>query len=128
LIGKVDVSWSVEVVARDELGRQRAHALVRNVAPCGARKQERVEPDAAVCGTHPLGSGLAPRLEHTVDRLRVDPRPVAEDDHRSLDVVGQRGEAAAEGGAGAALPARAVHRACRRVNGMGPEDDENFID
>src|SRR5207247_10977565 len=95
LIGKIDVAWRVEIVTSDGHGRQRAHSGVGDLAPGAARQQQRMQAHTAVGRADPLACALAPCADDTVDRPRVDPGPVAQHDDRSLDLVAQRGQAAA---------------------------------
>ena len=74
--------------------------------PDRAGEPDRVAADAVVARGEDVG--LAPVGEHALDRARVEARPVGEHDERGLDVVAERGEAAAEARAGAARPVGAA--------------------
>jgi len=82
IIGKIDVSWRVEVVAGHELGRQSPQTRVGHLAPGAPREQQGVQAYTAVGGRYALGSLLPPGSDHSVDRTRVELGAVAEDDTR----------------------------------------------
>src|SRR3954469_24351963 len=61
LIGKIHVASSLEIVARDEGGGQRAHAGVRNLGPDTAREEERVQSSPLVSRADALAGSVSPR-------------------------------------------------------------------
>ncbi len=89
---------------RGRARRERLRALVGDVVPERPREQDGVEADAAVGRGDRVAAVRAPVLDDAVDRARVEVGPVGERDDRGLRVRRERGEAAAERGAGAALP------------------------
>ena len=66
--------------------------------------------------------------EQAVDGARVELGPVGEHDDGAVDLGAERGEAAAEGCAGAALPLGAVHDAGVGVEWVRPGDDDDLVD
>ena len=69
---------------------------------------------------------VAPRRDHALDRLGREVGPVGEHDHGGLCV--QRGQAAAEGGSGAALPLGAADDARVGLDVVRAEDDDDVLD
>ena len=67
-----------------------------------------MEADAAVGGRDDVSALGPPGLDDPVDRARIELGPVGEDDDRGLGLGGQRGEAAAQRRARAALPVGAA--------------------
>ncbi len=63
-----------------------------------------MQSDASVACRDDLPALGAPRLDHAVDRARIELGPVREHDDRRLGSRRKRGEPAAKRGAGAALP------------------------
>ena len=68
---------------------------------------------------------LAPRRDHALHRLGREVGPVGEHDHDGLGV--QRGQAAAEGGSGAALPLWAADDARVGLDVVRAEDDDDLL-
>jgi len=128
IIGIIDVSWRVEVVARHELGRQRPQTGVWHLIPSGACQQERVEPDAAVGRRDPVASFLPPDGHDAIDRPRIEPGTVAEDDDCRLDLVTEGGETASKRSTGPAVPVRAAHDAFTRHDIVRAEHDDDIVD
>ena len=62
VIGKIDVPWRGEVVARDRLRREAAQAFVGDVVPGRARQQDRVQPDYALLGRVTSGLDVVERI------------------------------------------------------------------
>jgi hypothetical protein len=87
-----------------------------------------VEPLTAVSGGDDRASTCTPALDHAVDRIRVQVRPVREDDDRRLRILRQLLEPAAQGGAGAALPLETLDRPRLRFDLVGPDDDDHIVD
>ena len=87
-----------------------------------------MQADAAVRRAHPFATTLAPRGDDAVDRGRIEPGSVGEDDDRGLDVRAERREAAAQRGTGAALPLGAADCPRIGVDVMGAEDDDDVVD
>jgi hypothetical protein len=81
---------------------------------------------AAVARGHDRVSVLAPGGDDPLDRLRREIGPVGQDDHSGLCV--QRGQAAAEGGAGSSLPLGAADDARVGLDVVRAEDDDDILD
>src|SRR6266849_2374953 len=60
IIGKIDVSWRLEVVAGHKFGREPTQPLVGHVAPGAACEQHRMKADASVGSGHALFAALTP--------------------------------------------------------------------
>lgn len=87
-----------------------------------------MEADAAVGGGDARIVAVSPRVDHTVDGPRIEVRPVGEDDDGGLDVLAERGEAAAQRCAGAAFPVVAAHGPRVGLDVMGAEYDDDVVD
>jgi hypothetical protein len=87
-----------------------------------------MEPHAAVRRRDTLPRAAPPRSHDAVDRARVDPRPVAEDDDRGLRLGAERRESAPKRRPWPSLPLRAVHDAGARLDVVRPEDDDDLVD
>ena len=87
-----------------------------------------METDAAVSGRDAVGSLLPPDRHDAIDRPRIEPGAVAEDDDRRLDLVAERGETAPKGRTGPALPIRAAHDMFTRHDVVRTEHDNDIID
>src|SRR5439155_19979742 len=94
VIGRIDVAWRGEVVARDGLRRDLPKPFVGNVPPGGAREQHGMEPDTAVGRCEAWGARLAPGGDDAVDGAWVEIRTVAEDDDRRVHLRTERCEPA----------------------------------
>jgi len=68
---------------------------------------------------------LAPGADHALDGLGREVGPVREHDHRGLCL--QRGEAAAEGGSGAAFPVGAADHARVGLDLVCAEDHDDLV-
>src|SRR5919204_3817787 len=127
-IGRVvDVAWGAEVVAGNQNGVEPARTLARNRRPRVTSEQNRVAAHPVVCGCDDRSGAFAPGLDDAVDGLRVQVRPVREDDDRGGCVIGQGGEPAAQGGAWPFGPFRAVDRPGRGNQGVGADDDDDLV-
>ena len=87
-----------------------------------------MEPDAAVGRRNTFLDTCAPYVDDAVDGSRIEIGPVAEDDHRSFDVVGERGQAAAKRRPRAALPIRTVDGSRPRLDLVRAENDDDLAD
>ena len=82
---------------------------------------------AAVARCQHRISVLAPGADHALDGLRSEIGPVGQDDDRRLGVRSQRLEAAAERGAGAALPLGTADDARIGVDVVRAEHDDDVV-
>jgi len=87
-----------------------------------------MEPDAAVGRRHGAAALGAPAVDHPVDSAGIQIGAVREDDQGSFDIVRERGEPAAERGAGAEVPLGARDDTAVRLERMGPRHDDNVVD
>ena len=128
VIGKIDVSWRAEIVAGHQDGLERAGAFVRNLSPRGASEHDRVAADAAVGRRQHLAAPVPPGLDDAVERLGRQVGAVGQDDRRGAHLGAERGEPAAERGAGALFPLGAADRACVGLHLVGAEHDDDLVD
>jgi hypothetical protein len=128
LIGKIDVAWRPEVVARHEQGGQSPQPRVRNGIPGVARQEQRMEPNASVRRGDTVFAAAAPGRHDAVDRPRIESGPVAQYDDGRLHFVTQRSEPASQRGAGPTFPLRAVDDARVRGDLVRAEDDHEVGD
>jgi hypothetical protein len=96
IIGEIDVPRRTQVVAGDEPGGQITETGVRDLVPGGTIEDDRMEPDPAIGCGHAGGAGFSPDGDDPVDAPWIELGPVAEHDHRSLDLLSQRRNGAAK--------------------------------
>jgi hypothetical protein len=128
LIGKINVSWRLKIVAGDEHRRQGPETRFGNIGPGAACQEQGVKAHSAVGRGDALAGAAPPGGDDTVDRSRVDTRAVAEDDHRRLGLGAERREPALERGARSELPVRAVDDTRARLHVVRPEHGNDFVD
>ena len=126
-IGRIDVPWRAEVVARDEERLERSGALVRDGCPSGAGEQHRVAAVAAVARRDHVGARLALQVATTRSIAAGASRAVGEDDDRRLGLVGERVEPAAKRRSRPALPLRRTHDLVF-LQPVRPGDDHDLVD
>ena len=85
-----------------------------------------MQADAAVARRDDVAALGAPRLDHPVDRARIELRPVGENDQSSLGSRRKRSQAAAKRGAGTALPVGAGD--ALDLEGMRAAHDDDTVD
>ena len=128
VIGSVDISWSPNVVARNQGRRHSPHALVGDVYPGRPGDEDGVAPLVPVGSRDDLAKTVAPGCQHALDGLGSEIGPVREHDDRRLRLRTQSGQAAAKRRPGAALPVGAVDDArSRRVEGVRADHDDDFV-
>ena len=115
------------MTALDEQRRQLARAGVGDPRPDLPREQDGVQPLSGVRRRDYRLVRVVPAVDDGVDRPRVEIGSVGEDHDGRPHISAERTEAAAKGGAGAALPFGAVNGPRVGLDGVRAEHDDDVV-